>query len=116
VVADFERILPDHPDTLWARAGLAASYRSVGRAAEAISMEEVVVADFERILGPDLRDALRARTSLAAFYRSVGRAAEAIPIEEVVVAQYERILGPDHPDTLSVRAQLGQSHCAAILG
>ena len=48
-----QRILgPEHPDTLTAQAGLAASYWQAGRTGEAITIEEKVAADRARILGP----------------------------------------------------------------
>lgn len=41
----------EHPDTLRARANLAASYQGAGRSAEAVELGERVLADCERILG-----------------------------------------------------------------
>ena len=48
-----ERLLgPDHPDTLTARANLAASYWSAGRTGEAIAIEERVAADMRAAARP----------------------------------------------------------------
>ncbi len=53
-MADRERLLgDDHPDTLTARANLAASYQQAGRTSEAIAILGRVVADRERLLGDD---------------------------------------------------------------
>ena len=92
------------PDTLTARANLAASYQSAGRTGEAIAIEERVAAARERVLGPEHPDTLAARANLAASYQSAGRTGEAIAIEERVAAARERVLGPEHPDTLTARA------------
>lgn len=60
---------PRPPDSLNARTNLANSYRSAGRTAHAVTIQEQVVADSERVLGPDHSDILTARTNLAAFRR-----------------------------------------------
>ncbi|MDH6463104.1 hypothetical protein M2302_003289 [Micromonospora sp. A200] len=105
------RLLGDeHPDTLTARANLAASYWQAGRTADAITIEEKVVADRERLLGDDHPDTLTARANLAASYWQAGRTADAITIEEKVLADRERLLGDDHPDTLTARANLASSY------
>jgi hypothetical protein len=65
VTADRIRILgPEHPDTLTARANLAASYRQAGRAGEAVTLLEQVTADRIRILGPEHPDTLTAAQAL----------------------------------------------------
>jgi hypothetical protein len=99
---------PEHLDTLWARGNLARAYRSVGRTAQAIPIQQEVLADSERTLGPEHPDTITARGNLAGSYRFAGRYADAIPIDEAVVADRERILGPEHPDTLWARANLGR--------
>ena len=83
-----------------------ATYWSAGRTAEAIAIGEQVVADRERLLGPDHPDTVTARANLATSYWSAGRTAEAIALLEQVVADCERLLGPDHPDTAVVRNAL----------
>ena len=99
----------DHPDTLSARASLAASYRSAGRTGEAITLGEQVAADMERLLGADHPDTLVARANLAMSYRSVGRTGEAITLGEQVAADMECLLGPEHPDTLASWANLAMA-------
>ena len=81
--------------------------------AQAIMIGERVVADQERILGPDHPDTLAARNNLALAYRAAGRTAEAISLHEQTLADRERILGPDHPDTLAARYNLALAYRAA---
>jgi tetratricopeptide (TPR) repeat protein len=81
--------------------------------AQAIVIGERLVADQERVLGPDHPDTLTARNNLAADYQQVGRTDEAITLQEQNLADFERILGPDHPDTLTTRNSLATAYRAA---
>ncbi|WP_326763264.1 FxSxx-COOH system tetratricopeptide repeat protein (plasmid) [Streptomyces sp. NBC_01591] len=111
MVADCERLLGDeHPDTLAARASLAASYWQAGRTNDAIEIEEHVLAEYERLLGNEHPHTLAARASLAASYRQAGRTNDAINLLEHVLAEYERLLGNEHLDTLAARASLAASY------
>jgi tetratricopeptide (TPR) repeat protein len=101
---------PEHLDTLWARGNLARAYRSVGRTAQAIPIQQEVLADSERTLGPEHLDTITARGNLARAYRSIGRIAQAIPIQQEVLADSERTLGPEHPDTITARGNLAGSY------
>lgn len=100
----------DHPDALTLRANLASTYAETGRAAEAVPIQEEVLAARERVLGPDHRDTLWSRMQLAASYAAVGRAEEALAIEEWTVPELERVLGADHPLTLTGRSDLAVSY------
>jgi tetratricopeptide (TPR) repeat protein len=82
-------------------------------AAQAIQVGEPLLADYERVLGPDHPDTLTSRNNLAEAYVAAGRAAEAIPLHERTLADRERVLGPDHPDTLASRNNLGEAYRAA---
>ena len=82
-------------------------------AAQAIAVGEPLLADRERVLGPDHPDTLASRNNLAAAYQAAGRAAEAIPLHERTLADRERVLGPDHPDTLTSRNNLAAAYQAA---
>jgi hypothetical protein len=82
-------------------------------AAQAIQLSGPLLADRERILGPDHPDTLASRADLAEAYRTAGLSAEAIPVFERIVADRERILGPDHPDTLASRADLAVANTLA---
>ncbi|MBT2369281.1 tetratricopeptide repeat protein, partial [Streptomyces sp. ISL-10] len=61
---------------------------------EALGLGERVLADRERLLGPDHPATLTARANLAVSYRSVGRNLEALDLREWVLADMERLLGP----------------------
>ena len=79
-------------------------------AARAIQVAEPLLADQERVLGPDHPATLNSRNDLAEAYRAAGRVAEAIPLHERTLADYERVLGPDHPGTLASRNNLANAY------
>jgi hypothetical protein len=62
-------------------------------------MMEQVLADRERVLGPDHPHTLIAGSNLADAYWSACSAADAIALLEQVVVDSERVLGAEHPDT-----------------
>ena len=76
----------------------------------AISLGVTVLADYERVLGPDHPSTVTSRLYLAAAYRSAGRLPEAIILSERNLADYERALGPDHPSTLTSRSNLAEAY------
>ena len=86
-----------------------------------VAIGEPLIAELERVLGPDHPDTLNARNSLAAAYQAAGRAADAIPLFEHVLVARERVLGPKHPDTLTSQNNLAATyqdagrHAEAIL-
>jgi tetratricopeptide (TPR) repeat protein len=82
-------------------------------AAQAIQVGEPLLADYERVLGPDHPGTLTSRNNLAAAYRATGRAGEAIPLYERTLADCERVLGPDHPGTLASWNNLALAYLAA---
>jgi tetratricopeptide (TPR) repeat protein len=82
-------------------------------APQAIALGEPLMADLERLLGPDHPDSLNARNSLAAAYQAAGRAPEAIPLFEQILVARVRLLGPDHPDTLTAQNNLAAAYQAA---
>ena len=86
------------------------SYRQAGRTTEATTLNEHVLTDRERILGPDHPDTVLARANLAVSYGHAGRTTHAINLQEHVIVDRERILGPDHPDTVLARANLAVSY------
>ena len=77
---------------------------------DSIELYEQVLADQERVLGPDHPDTLTTRNNLAVAYRSAGRFGEAIELYKWVLADQERVLGPDHPDTLITRNNLAGAY------
>jgi tetratricopeptide (TPR) repeat protein len=82
-------------------------------AAQAIQVGESLLADRERVLGPDHPDTMTTRNNLANAHRAAGRAADAIPLLERTLADRERVLGPDHPDTMTTRNNLASTYRAA---
>ncbi len=81
--------------------------------AQAIVIGERLIADQERVLGPDHPDTLSSRNNLALAYQEAGRTDEAIPLHEQALAADERVLGPDHPNTLASRDNLALAYRAA---
>jgi tetratricopeptide (TPR) repeat protein len=82
----------------------------LGDSAHAVSVGEPLIADLERVLGPDHPDTLNSRNSLAAAYQDAGRVAEAMPLFERTLVDRERVLGPDHPDTLNSQNNLAAAY------
>ena len=82
---------------------------AAGLPKDAISCYKRVLADRERVLGPDHPDTIAARGNLAAANFSAGRMAAAVQLYEETCAAYIRLFGPDHPDTLARRANLANA-------
>ena len=80
---------------------------------DSIELYEQVLAERERVLGPDHPDTLTIRNNLAGAYYSVGRFGEAIELLGRVLAERERVLGSDHPDTLTTRNNLAFAYHSA---
>ena len=78
----------------------------------AIAIGEPLIADLDRLLGPDDPDTVRARNDLARAYRETGRVADAIPLVEQVLAARERLFGADDPRTLASRNNLASAYRA----
>jgi tetratricopeptide (TPR) repeat protein len=82
-------------------------------AAQSVLIGERLVADCERVLGPDHRDTLTSRNNLALAYEDVGRTDEALTLYEQNLADIERVLGPGHPYTLISRSNLADAYQTA---
>ena len=82
-------------------------------AAQVMLAGEPLVADCERVLGPDHPSTLTSRNNLGLAYQEAGRATEAIPLHQQTLAAFERVLGPDHPSTLNSRNNLADAYRAA---
>jgi tetratricopeptide (TPR) repeat protein len=80
---------------------------------QVIEYSELLLADFERLLGGTHRDTLTSREHLANAYKAAGRLAEAIPLQERTLADFERLLGEAHPYTLTSRNNLASAYEAA---
>jgi tetratricopeptide (TPR) repeat protein len=79
---------------------------------QAIAFGQPLIADLERILGPDHPDTLSARNSLATACHAAGRIADAIPLVQQTLDAQERLLGTDHPSTLASRNNLASAYRA----
>ena len=82
-------------------------------AAQAIQVAEALLADRERVLGPDHPDTLTTRNNLAIAYQARAGPPRRSRCIERTLADRERILGPDHPDTLTTRNNLAIAYQAA---
>jgi hypothetical protein len=89
----------EHPDTIWAMANLAATYRNLEKHLEAEKLETQVLDTRNRILGVEHPDTIWAMANLAATWRNMGKLTEAEKLEIQVLNVRNRILGVDHPDT-----------------
>jgi tetratricopeptide (TPR) repeat protein len=78
-----------------------------------IAVGEPLVADYERLLGPDNSRTVKARNNLASAYERAGRAADAIPLHQKNLPVWERLFGPDDFETLHVRNNLGYAYALA---
>jgi Tetratricopeptide repeat len=91
---------PDHLATLVIEGSLAASYREVGRAVDALPLEHHVLSIREAVLDPD--DALTnmARSNLASTMHELRDFQGALELMERVFVDSKRLLGEFHPHTL----------------
>ncbi|KNB52304.1 tetratricopeptide repeat-containing serine/threonine-protein kinase [Streptomyces caatingaensis] len=76
-----------------------------GRWAEAGEAHRAVVAERERLLGPDHPDTLASRYEVAFSLSRLGRPEEALREFVRTAAARSRVLGADHPDTLAARQE-----------
>jgi tetratricopeptide (TPR) repeat protein len=77
-----------------------------------IAIAEPLIADLERLLGPDHPDTMRSRSYLARAYREAGRIADAVPLVEKTLAAREHQFGAEHPATLASRNNLASAYRA----
>ena len=96
----------DNPETICARSNLAVTLHAMGEYAEALNVEQSVLAARERVLGADHPDTITARANFAATLHAMGDLAAARRMQRAVLAARERVLGADHPDTTSARNNL----------
>lgn len=82
-------------------------------AARAIVLGERLLADHERILGPDHRDTLQSRNNLGTAYHYAGRTDEASILHEQNLTNCERTLGRAHPVTAASRQNLTAAYRTA---
>ena len=82
-------------------------------AVQAVEYAELLIAEYEQVLGPGHPDTLAIRGNLAYAYQEAGRTAEAIPLLERLLADRERLLGDTHPDNLITSNNLASAYRAA---
>jgi tetratricopeptide (TPR) repeat protein len=109
-----ERVLgPGHPDSLAIGERLADAYLAAGRAAEAVSWFQWVLADRIRVLGPDHPGTAAARRNLGHAFVAASQLGEAIAVLGGAVGDYEHARGPDHVETIGARDELAAAYLAA---
>ena len=69
-----------------------------GRYAEAVKLEQQVLAIREQILGPDHPDVATSLKYLAGLYRDLGKYSQAEPLYHRALKIDEKALGPEHPE------------------
>ncbi|MFJ2096734.1 FxSxx-COOH system tetratricopeptide repeat protein, partial [Streptomyces anulatus] len=88
---------------------LAGALGAAGAASEELLLRRRILADCERVLGPDDPGTLTSRNNLANALHSVGEHQQAADLYRRVLADRERVLGTDHPDTLKSRNNLANA-------
>ncbi|MFI0405385.1 tetratricopeptide repeat protein [Actinomadura sp. 3N508] len=94
---------PDHPDVATRLGNLAATHRALGRATEALPLDQRALAIAEAALGPDHPDVAIGLGNLAATYRDLGRAVESLAAITRAQQCALAALGTQHPTTRSLQ-------------
>ncbi|TNH30999.1 tetratricopeptide repeat protein [Micromonospora orduensis] len=84
--------------------------RRMGRFDEARDLDEAVLAEQRRLLGPLHPHSLMTAGSLAGDLRALGRYAEALERDRSTYASWLQVFGEDHPRTLSAASDLAVSY------
>ncbi|MFY1619980.1 FxSxx-COOH system tetratricopeptide repeat protein [Micromonospora sp. WMMD736] len=84
--------------------------RSLGRFVEARDLNEAVLAEQLRLLGPSHPHTLLTVGGLAADLRALGRYAEALERDRSTYASWLQVFGEDHPRTLGAANDLAVSY------
>ncbi len=109
VLAGRERTFgPDHPETLAARADLAAACDAAGQMGAALQLRQEVCAGYERVFGDAHPATLACRADLARAYAAVGQAGEAMALLREAIARSEQALSSGDPLTLALRQVLAE--------
>ncbi|MFF9622738.1 tetratricopeptide repeat protein [Streptomyces griseosporeus] len=98
-----ERLGPDAPATLRARARTAYWTSKSGAYGRARELYQELLPDQLRVLGPDDPEVLETRSRIAYATGEVGDFAEALELHREVLADQRRFLGPDDRRTLATR-------------
>jgi len=73
---------PGHPHVAIALGNLAMTYKKLGRAADALPLEQRALQITETALGPDHRTVAVVLQNLALVYKMLGRAVDALPLQQ----------------------------------
>jgi Tetratricopeptide repeat len=103
---------PPSPQNLIARHTVAFSQARTGDPAAAIAVLEDLLADQERVLGPDHHDTLATRYYIGSWRAEAEDPAAAITALEDLLPDQERVLGHEHPDTLATRNDIAGMRAA----
>ena len=92
---------------LWALRGRRGSaLEQTGRYADSVLAWRALLADQQRVLGPDAPVTLTSRSKLASILGEVGQVEMAVEEFRALLADQLRVLGPDAPATLTTRSNL----------
>lgn len=108
-----ERFGSRAPLTLELRERLASAAAAAGRTDEAIGLRGELIADIDRVTGPNHPQAIGARASLAQVFRAAGRHIDAILLGERVASDSDLVLGRAHPQTAESLSELGRAYLDA---
>jgi tetratricopeptide (TPR) repeat protein len=104
--ADDDRLLDLRSQTLWCVLELGSGSLSY----QAVEIGEKLLADNDRVRGPDHQETLIAQENLASAYRMSGRVNEAVPLLERVVSEQQRVLGGSDPRMLTSQHNLAHAY------
>ncbi len=96
-----DRLGPDHPNTLTARASRGLNLTYADRLDEAEQVTVAALADIRRVLGDEHRQTLITLNNLAITYNRMGRLDDTEDIYREANAISARTMGPRHPETLA---------------
>jgi tetratricopeptide (TPR) repeat protein len=99
----------DHPIVAVWLGNLGRALNDLGRAGEALPIQQRALAISEAALGPDHPDVATILDYLASGFRSLGRAGEALPAQQRALTISEAALGPDHPIVAVRLGNLGRT-------
>jgi cellulose biosynthesis protein BcsQ/tetratricopeptide (TPR) repeat protein len=98
-----DALRPNHPYTLSAKLVWASVLAHLGKLEEAAELEELVLAERIKWLGPEHPDTLRCQANLLLTRRQQGANGQATERQQVI-GELGSVLGPDHPDVTAAGA------------
>ena len=101
------------PLTLELRERLASAAMAAGHADEAINIRGELIADIDKVVGPNHPQAISSRARLAQLFRAAGRHTDAILLGERVASDSDLVLGRAHPQTADSLSELGSAYVEA---